>query len=204
MNSAARRRFRVIAAGAAFAGLTLAAPAPAAADPVPPPDPAFPVPAEGGTPGPAPQTILGAEMLVDPVATLGALLANSPQPPAVGLAPLPPETVSSGPAPDPLASIGLLMPQNFRKPSADQVSPYPLAPNDSPSPFARIDAWKGVYALTHGGLGRMPGVELGQPLPGTAAPAGVNLPPGLEQFYIDPAGQVPPPSASPPAGHPLP
>ena len=72
-------------------------------------------------------------------------------------------------------------------PDPDQASPYQLAPNSEPSPFARIDAWKSVHALIHGGLGRMPGSDLGQPLPGIAAPPGVNLPPGLEQFYVDPA-----------------
>ena len=102
-----------------------------------------------------------------------------------------------GPAADPLALAQLLMPQNFRMPTPDQVSPYLLAPNVDPSPFARIDAWKGVHALLHGGLGRLPGDELGQALPGTAAPPGSNLPPGLEQFYIADPPPLPPP---PPAG----
>jgi hypothetical protein len=117
-------------------------------------------------------------------------------PALLGQAPLPPGTISSGPAADPLALAQLLMPQNFRMPTPDQVSPYELAPNLEPSPFARIDAWKGVHALLHGGLGRMPGDELGQPLPGTAPPPGSNLPPGLEQFYIDPAAA--PAAAAPP------
>ena len=89
------------------------------------------------------------------------------------------------PAPaDPLVLAQLLMPQNFRMPTPDQISPYALAPNTDPGPFARIEAWRGVHALLHGGLGRMPGNDLGQPLPGTAPPPGSNLPPGLEQFYV--------------------
>lgn len=124
----------------------------------------------------------------NPIAAMQDLLASSPQQPLLGQAPLPPGTISSGPPPaNPLDAVQLLSPRNFRMPGPDQVGPYALAPNDNPSPFARIDAWKGVHALVHGGLGRMPGDELGQPLPGTAPPAGTALPPGLEQFYVDPA-----------------
>lgn len=187
MPAATRRRTRIAGASAlAVAGLVLAAPA--VADPAPPPDPAVPLP--------------GAELRVDPLAALGNLLTSSPQPAVVGLAPLPPDTVSNGPGADPMAFTQLLLPQNYRMPTSDQISPYPLAPNDAPSPFARIDAWKGVHALAHGGLGRMPGADLGQPLPGTAAAPGSNLPPGLEQFYVDPTllyVDPTPPRAEPPA-----
>ena len=127
------------------------------------------------------------------------LLADSPQPAVFGLSPAPPETVTSGPGADLLTMAQLLMPQNYRTPDADQNSPYPLAPNVTPSPFARIDLWKGMYALTHGGLGRMPGDQLGQPLPGITSPAGSNPPPGLEQFYPGPGI---PPDAIPPDGPP--
>lgn len=163
----------------------------ATADPGAPVDPVIPAPA------PAPQSLLGqvaAAVQTNPLTAMTELLASSPQPPAVGVAPPP----GTAPAPDPWAAAQLLMPQNYRMPTDDQLSPYALAPNDTPSPFARIDAWKGVHALLHGGLGRMPGDELGQPLPGTAAPPGSNLPPGLEQFYVDPALLLPPPT--PPTG----
>lgn len=162
----------------------------ATAEPAPPADPTGPAPAETTVP------VLGARLQVDPLAALGGLLASSPQPPVLGLAPLPAGTVSTAPPADPMAFTQLLLPQNFRMPDPDQLSPYPLAPNDVPSPFARIDAWKGVHALTHGGLGRMPGGDLGQPLPGTAPPPGTNIPPGLEQFYVEP---TPPQASVPPA-----
>lgn len=191
MTLSAPRRSGALAAAVAAAAVALAAPG--WAEPGVPVDPA--PPADPGAPAPAPQTILGSEVLVDPLTALSGLMASSPQPPAVGLAPLPADTVSNGPGPDPMGFIQLLLPQNFRMPTDDQASPYPLAPNDVPSPFARIDAWKGVHALAHGGLGRMPGADLGQPLPGTAAPPGVNLPPGLEQFY-EPL--IAPPAAPPP------
>lgn len=169
-------------AGAVVSCALWASSAPASADPDQPVDP-------------APMTVLGSEVAVNPITALGGLLASSPA--MLGLAALPPETVSSGPGPDPLTSGLSLLPQNYRMPTGDQASPYQLAPNDTPSPFGRIDAWKGVHALAHGGLGRMPGGDLGQPLPGTDAPPGVNIPAGLEQFYVDPA--VPPAPAVPAA-----
>lgn len=168
--------------------VALAAATPAAADPVDPLIPVVPVPAD---PAAAPQSILGqaaaALQQTNPVSVMQDLLAASPQPAAVGVAPPPPGTA---PGADPWTLAQSLYPQNFRMPTPD-MSPYALAPNDTPSPFARIDAWKGVHALVHSNLGRMPGDELGQPLPGTAPPPGTNLPPGLEQFYVDPAA-VPP------------
>ncbi len=127
------------------------------------------------------------------------LLASSPQPAAIGLGTPPPGT---DPGPDPMTLAQSLMPQNFRMPTADQVSPYALAPNTNPSPFARIDAFKGVHALAHSNLGRMPGDQLGQPLPGTAPPPGSNIPAGLEQFYTAPI-PVPAPEAAPPAVPPV-
>jgi hypothetical protein len=204
----------------AFTGALAAAGADPVFDPILPVDPAItapaPLPVEGIAPLPAsapppPPVAAAKSMLGQAVAELGQsnpfnamadLLANSPQPPLVGQGPLPPDTVSSGPGADPLSLAQLLRPQNYRMPTSDQASPYALAPNTNPSPFARIDAWKGVHALTHSNLGRMPGSELGQPLPGTAPPPGTNLPPGLEQFYIDPAAV--PPDALPPADPPLP
>lgn len=176
----------------ALAWLGLATAASANADPVDPLLPVDPpVPAEGVAPAPPPpQGVIGQALTqvapVNPITAMADLLANSPQAPLLGQAPLPPGTISSGPGADPLALAQVLMPQNYRMPTPDQDSPYALAPNTAPSPFARIDAWKGVHALLHGGLGRMPGDQLGQPMPGTAPPPGSNLPPGLEQFYLPP------------------
>lgn len=189
----------------------------AAADPVLPVDPAVPpapapLPVPGPLPVPAPPppppgptAMLGQvsqALQSNPVAAMKDLLASSPQQPLLGQAPLPPGTITGGPpAANPLDAAQLLSPRNFRMPGPDQVGPYALAPNDNPSPFARIDAWKGVHAMVHGSLGRMPGDELGQALPGTAPPPGTALPPGLEQFYVDPA-LLPPPALVPPNGAP--
>lgn len=186
----------------------------AAADPSPPVDPLIPVPGDpSNPPSPltpaadgiatalAPQTLLGQFAAVaqsNPLNAMGQLLAESPQPAAVGIAPPPPGTISA-PGSDPFTMAQLLMPQNYRMPTEEQDSPYALAPNSAPSPFARIDAWKGVHAMVHSNLGRMPGAGLGQPLPGTAPPPGTNLPPGLEQFYSVP---VPLPPAEVPAAAP--
>ena len=100
-------------------------------------------------------------------------------------------------APDPLAAAGLLMPQNYRMPTGELPSPYVLATGVPPGPFARVDGVKGLRAMIHGALGRMPGVELGQPLPGTAPPPGTAIPLGLVQFLPDPAELVPADPAAP-------
>lgn len=183
----------------------VASPAPVAAPlPVPPPPPAPPAPLPPPT-DPSPRAMLGQvsqALQSNPVTAMKDLLASSPQQPLLGQAPVPPETITGGPPPpNPLDAAQLLSPRNYRMPGPDQVGPYALAPNDNPSPFARIDAWKGVHALVHGGLGRMPGDELGQALPGTAPPPGTALPPGLEQFYVDPL-LLPPPAPAPPNGAP--
>lgn len=201
-------RLGAVAAVAAAAALAASAGgwAPAAAEPVGPADPSIPppaLPAEALPTQPAPGAMLDQFSEIarsDPLGAMTDLLADSPQPAVFGLSPVPPETVTSGPGADPLTLAQLLMPQNYRVPDADQNSPYPLAPNVAPSPFARIDAWKGMYALTHGGLGRMPGDQLGQPLPGVTPPAGSNHPPGLEQFYPGPGA---PPEAVPPIEPPI-
>jgi hypothetical protein len=130
----------------------------------------------------------------NPFATVQDLLAASPQQPLIALAPSAP---GSAPVPDLNTMAQALQPQNFRMPTADQVSPYALAPNDNPSPFARLDAFRGVHALAHSNLGRLPGDQLGQPLPGTAPPPETNLPAGLEQFYAAPEVPASPPDAPP-------
>ncbi|MCX2931535.1 hypothetical protein ORI20_14740 [Mycobacterium sp. CVI_P3] len=101
--------------------------------------------------------------------------------------------LSAPPPSDPLAPVELLLPQNYRMPTPDLESPYLLTEGTPPGPFARVDAMKGVHALLHGALGRMPGDQLGDPLPGTAPPPGTNIPAGPEQFLPDPAGVIPPP-----------
>lgn len=190
-----------------------AAPPPADAAAPPPAAPAAP-PADPGAP-PAPpaaqQTLFGAfgqAVQANPFATIKNLIGDSPQPAMVlGSGQLPPEmdTTYLQPAQNPLSMADQLKPQNFRMPAADQASPYALSPNDNPSPFARVNAFKGVHAITHSSLGRMPGADLGQPLPGTAPPPGTNIPAGLEQFYVDPAAApAPAPAGMPPGAQPQP
>ncbi|OAN31615.1 hypothetical protein, partial [Mycolicibacterium iranicum] len=66
--------------------------------------------------------------------------------------------------------------------------------------------WIDMYRAgqLEGGLfGQRPQAQLGQPLPGTAPPPGVNLPPGPAQFYVPPGtvpaeGTVPVPPPPPP------
>ncbi|MFM9034833.1 MAG: hypothetical protein ACKOQ4_11205 [Mycobacterium sp.] len=183
------RRIRT-AAAVVVATLLVGVPGAAQADP-PPADPAADSPAEPAA-GPAVPFLLPAGQVdVNPVQAITGYLTQLPGPVA---APAP----AGAPGSDPLAAVGLLMPQNFGMPDEDQISPYTLSPN-TPSGFARVDAYQGVHALLHSGLGRMPRDQLGQPLPGTAPPPGTALPPGLAQFYQDPAA-VPPPVLIPPAG----
>ncbi len=84
------------------------------------------------------------------------------------------------------------MPQYYRMPTPDMTSPYTLTQDAPAGPFARVDAFKGVHALIHGALGRMPADQLGDPLPGTAPPPGFVIPPGPEQFLPDPEAPAPP------------
>ena len=95
-----------------------------------------------------------------------------------------------GPATDPLAAAALLMPQNFGMPTGDEPSPYVLGDNP-PSGLARIDAFQGAHALLYSTLGRLPGDQLGQPLPGTAPPPGTAVPPGLVQYLEPPLPAIP-------------
>lgn len=160
-----------------------AIPLPAPGDPAaPPPADAPPADLAAAPADPAavpnaaaePPSLLGQFAQVaqsNPLATMKDLIGAVPQPTMMlGATPLPPEvdTTYLKPGQDPLSLASQLKPQNFRMPSPDQASPYALSPNDNPSPFARVNAFKGVHAITHSSLGRMPGSELGQPLPGTA------------------------------------
>ena len=157
----------------------------AAADP--PPDPLIgpAIDAEVPPVPPAPMdpfAAASAATTADPGTTFSAMLADqSPLAMAnrgIGLSAPPPS--------DPMAPTNILMPQYYRMPSGEEDSPYVLQTDVPPGPFERVNAWKGVHALAHGALGRMPHVELGQPLPGTAPPPGTNIPAGLEQYYIPP------------------
>ena len=191
--------------GAVVVGLAIAAAAPATADPAPP-DPALIVPApvaEAPAPlsdtapppsGDAAAPSSAQQTKSNPVGTLTDLLRG-----AAAAESADPAVQQSVSATNPLASVSLLMPQNFGMPTGDQPSPYALGEN-APSGFARVDAYQGVHALLHGALGRMPGSELGQPLAGTAPPPGTAVPPGLVQYFDPAAGATPPGGAAAPAG----
>lgn len=133
------------------------------------------------------------------VAVLGAAPATAAADPAAEPAPPPaPADLLAG-APelllgpvDQLAPVTLLAPETYRMPDGEQPSPYVLTQGVPPGLFAMIDGWKGVHALMHGALGRMPGEDLGGALPGTAPPPGTALPPGLEEFLPGPDAPSPP------------
>lgn len=153
----------------------------AAADP-PSPDPLIVAPeVVTAPPGPPLDPFAAASELTksDPTATLTELLTDG-----VGAG----EGIGlSAPSPvNPLAGISSLTPNSYRMPSGDVPSPYALRDDVPPGPFARLDAFRGAHAVAHGALGRMPGSDLGEALPGTAPPPGTSIPPGLEQFYVDP------------------
>lgn len=155
------------------------------------PGPQAPVAPQTDLPVPAdPFATTSQQTKSNPVGALADLLSGSGGSPAailgqgVGL--------NGAPQADPLASVGALLPQNYRMPSGEDDSPYVLQTGVPAGPFARVDAFKGVHALLHGSLGRMPGAELGQPLPGTAPPPGTAIPAGIEQFITDPPLPVEP------------
>ena len=202
--------YRTLVTGAATAALVVGAAvtsmATAVADDLPPADPGAPAPP------PAPTGF------IPPGETIGDSLngfANLFGGPAgnqmlLGQAPAP--AVTPGGA-DPAAAppnIGdlnnsLLLPRNYRTlQGADDPtpSPYDLTTGVQPGPFARVDGLKGVHAMVHGALGRMPADQLGQPLPGTAPAPGITIPAGPVDFLPDPA--APPPPGGPPADPALP
>jgi hypothetical protein len=186
-NSAAR----AVAAGLMAAAAGLSASVVAAADPPPAVDPAIPVPppapdAPPPAADPEAHPLTGFANVIGGLSGQELLLGQSSAPALPGTAEFTPPNV------DILNGASLLLPQNYRVPPEDQNSPYQLAPG-VPGPFARVDALKGVHAIVHGALGRMPADQLGEPLPGTAPPPGTNIPPGPEQFLPDPAIPLPPP-----------
>ncbi len=191
------RRVAVTAAASVFlvAGAALAFAGSATADPVPPgpPEPADSAPpappAPDGGPALTPTTSFSNYVAGIPLSGPELLLGQSPVPALPGTT-----TPAALPSADVFNAAQLLAPQNYRVPGPDAVSPYPLA-QGVPGPFARVNEWQGLHAMVHGALGRMPADQLGQPLPGTAPPPGVNIPAGPEQFLPDPAEAAPPPPA---------
>jgi len=186
-------RCRAAVSGALGVAALLAPTPTAVAEPVPPPsDPAVLVPTD-----PAVDAAPAAAPALDPFAANSQATKENPlmafstimaQPsPATLLVP----PASAGTAENPLIGLDLLMPTSYGMPTGDSASPYVLGEGNN-GPFARINAFKGVHALGHAGLGRMPRELLGQPLPGTAPPPGTAVPAGLEQFYVDPAELLPP------------
>ncbi|MGI9163865.1 MAG: hypothetical protein ACR2JI_13250 [Mycobacterium sp.] len=192
----------------------------ASADTEPAPDPGVGAPVEGPPVPVDPFAAVSTQTKDNPVAILaglvapeaagapaaGAAAAGAPAAdapaaasPAMSANPLAMANQGVGltgtPPVDPLASVSSLYAHNFRMPSGDEASPYVLQTDVPPGPFARVDALKGLHAMLHGSLGRVPRSELGQALPGTAPPPGTNLPPGLEQFYVPPdaPADIPPP-----------
>lgn len=126
------------------------------------------------------------------------LLSQAPAPALPGQQPAVPVMQT-----DALNSAAFLLPSQYRVPTPEenQVSPYQLPLVTDPGPFARVEGWKGMHALAHDGIGRMPIGELSQPLAGTAPPPGTALPPGpLQNLPPDPS--VPEPA--PPLPFPLP
>ena len=194
-----------VASGLCVAALA-ATSATATADSVTPaPEPVLLAEAPVGAAAPGAPVSAAAPGAPDPFATTSTVTKQNPlsafadvlaqaSPDSV-LAPL--TAPGAAAAPDPLAAAGLLMPQNYRMPTGELPSPYVLATGVPPGPFARVDGVKGLRAMIHGALGRMPGVELGQPLPGTAPPPGTAIPLGLVQFLPDPAELVPADPAAP-------
>ena len=189
---------RAAVTGALGVAALLAAAPTAAAEPVPPPpDPAVLVPVDPAVDAaaavPAPNPFTANSQLTKENPLLGFVDMLSQSSPATLM--IPPPAPGTAAAANPLAGVELLMPENYGMPGGDSASPYALGEGNN-GPFARVNAFKGVHALGHAGLGRMPREMLGQPLPGTAPPPGTSVPAGLEQFYVDPAELLPPAPSS--------
>jgi hypothetical protein len=190
---------KITAAGVLLAGAAVASAATAAADPTPPipADPAAPVlppapaPVADAAPAPGGQPLGAfANYFLGSAGGQELMLGQTPVPAVPGSQPAaPPNT-------DVLNGSQFLVPNNYRVPTPDQESPYAL-PQGTPGPFARVDGLKGLHAMVHGALGRMPHDQLSEPLPGTAPPPGTALPPGPMDNLPDP-GLPPAPPGLPP------
>lgn len=190
-----------LAGGALGSGVATADPA------VPDPalvDPAQVVPVQvvdAPLPVTDPFAVASQQSKADPAGALASLLTGNGGSPASAVAQG--VGLNGTPLVNPLADVSSLMTHNYRMPTGDEASPYVLQSDVPAGPFARVDALKGLHAMLHGSLGRMPGSELGQALPGTAPPPGTAIPAGIEQFMAPPAEAVPPVGAPPvilPAG----
>jgi hypothetical protein len=192
--------YRTLVTGAATAALVVGAAvgsmATAAADDLPPADPGAPAPPPGPT-GFVPTAATISDSLNGFAGLFGGpagnqmLLGQTPEPAVApaGNAPATPPDVQV------LDGTQLLLPRNYRTqqgPDDPTPSPYDLQEGVPPGPFARVDGLKGVHAMVHGALGRMPADQLGQPLPGTAPAPGINIPAGPVDFLPDPAAPPPP------------
>lgn len=204
MNYVYRSLVTGVAAAALAVGATVTSMATAAADDPPPTDPgAPPPPAPVGFVPPAAtisDSLNGFAGLFGGPAGSQMLLGQAPTPAAA------PGGVDPAAAPPDVGILdnSSLLPRNYRTlQGADDPtpSPYDLTTGVPPGPFARVDGLKGVHAMVHGALGRMPADQLGQPLPGTAPAPGINIPAGPVEFLPDPAA---PPPASADTALPLP
>ena len=192
MRAASLRRAAAVSGALGVAALLASTPT-AVAEPVPPPsDPAVLVPADpavdavaAAVPAPNPFAANSQATKENPLLAFTALMAQ----PSTATLLVPP--ASTGTAENPLIGLDLLMPTSYGMPTGDAASPYALGEGNN-GPFARVNAFKGVHALGHAGLGRMPREMLGEPLPGTAPPPGTAIPAGLVQFLPDPVDLVPP------------
>jgi len=196
---------RAAVAGALGMAALLAHVPTAVAEPVPPPpDPAVVVPADPAVDPaaavPAPNPFAANSQLTKENPLMGFVDMLSQTSPATLL--IPPPAPGTAAAVDPLSGLDMLMPTSYGMPTGDAASPYVLGEGNN-GPFARVNAFKGVHALGHAGLGRMPREMLGQPLPGTAPPPGTAVPAGLEQFYVDPAALLPPAPGAPAGAGPV-
>ena len=195
-----RSLHRTLVTGAAAAALAVGAAvtsmATAAADDLPPADPGAPIPA------PAPAGFVPPEATISDSLNGFAGLFGGPagNQMLLGQAPAP---VAAPGGIDPSATppnVGILdnsalLPRNYRTQQGANdptPSPYDLTTGVAPGPFARVDGLKGVHAMVHGALGRMPADQLGQPLPGTAPAPGITIPMGPVEFLPDPAAPPPP------------
>jgi len=214
----------IAAAGLLTVGAAVALAATAAADPPPPEPPPVPgAPEPPPPPGPV-VPVIGQPLGPSGLNVLGQNNGQEPIPGALGATPVDgldqatvlgqnaiPSAPGAGPGVVPNLNVfnNAYGPQQYLKPSAPgQGEQFDVAPGDENADVSRRE-WLGRYVdmyragmLKGGLLGQMPQEQLGESLPGTAPPPGTNIPPGLVQFYPDPAappdGAPPPPPGAPP------
>ncbi|MCV7192452.1 hypothetical protein [Mycolicibacterium brumae] len=171
------------AAAALVAAVAANAPA-ATADPAPAPPAPAPAPPIGsgllaGQPNPG--AVVDAPPPPDPqvqsFGPLGAVAGAPMDQLTLGQRPPSGQPGDAGPNDDLLSAGAYLNPNQYRVPGDRAPNQYQLQ-TSAPGPFARIDGFKGLHAMLHGALGRMPAPQLSEPLPGTAPPEDAALPPG--------------------------